>query len=319
MDQSYPDPFQEAIQHGLQRALQIGASAATAAQVYAYHQKSQARGASERDAHTRRVLNAQTRAEHDAARADWSPALDPQWLRQADVMSTARAWGSAMPYADRDVPWYEPTAATAMRKSEDRLREHHPYAMAHYDRLRAQGTPPAAAMAEAAPLFARPSRAHDAPMTPRPTLGAGDGTGLAWALGRPAPVAPQPGANASALDDRGRQILGALQARARTQGRGPLGEDEQRTVLETITDLPPEVIDRIVQPRTRSAPVDLARTGPARSARPWENDFPVPIQDVVATAARNTPVSTAAAGPSRVPPRPGVALDGVSDQRRKRL
>jgi hypothetical protein len=305
MDQTYPDPFQEAMQHGLQRALQIGASAATAAQVYAYHQKSQARAVSERDARAGRVLNAQTRAERDTARADWSPALDPQWLREADLLSTARAWGAAMPYADRDVPWYEPAAATAMRKCEDRLRKHHPYAMAHYDRLRGQGTRPADAMAEAAPLFARPPRAYDAPMTPRPMLGAGDGSGLSWTLGMPDPVAPQPGADVGALEDRGRQILGALQARARAQGRDPLGPDEQRTVLETITDLPPEVIDRIVDPRVRSAPVGPARTGPARSARSWENDFPVPIQEVVATAARSTQVPTSTAGPGRAARRTG--------------
>jgi hypothetical protein len=305
MDQTYPDPFQEATQHGLQRALQIGASAATAAQVYAYHQKSQARAVSEQDARTSRVLNTQTRAERDAARADWSPALDPQWLRQADLLSTARAWGAAMPYADRDVPWYEPAAATAMRKTEDRLRRHHPYAMAHYDRLRAQGTRPAEAMAEAAPLFARPSHAHDAPMTPRPMLGSGDGTGLSWALGVPDPVAPQPGADVGALEDRGRQILGSLQARARTQGRDPLGQDEQRTVLETITDLPPEVIDRIVEPQARSASVDPGGPGPARNARPWEHDFPVPIQEVVTAAARSTPVSTSTAGPGRAARRTG--------------
>jgi hypothetical protein len=305
MDQTYPDPFQEAMQHGLQRALQIGASAATAAQVYAYHQKSQARAVSERDARANRVLNAQTRAERDAARADWSPALDPQWLRQADLLSTARAWGAATPYADRDVPWYEPTAATAMRKCEDRLRTHHPYAMAHYDRLRAQGARPAEAMAEAAPLFARPTHAHDAPMTPRPILGAGDGSGLSWTLVGPDPVAPQPGADVGALEDRGRQILAALQARARGQGRDPLGPDEQRTVLETISNLPPEVIDRIVEPHTRSAPIDPAGLGPARRARPWEGDFPVPIQKVVATAARGTPMPTSTADPGQAARRTG--------------
>ena len=57
-----------------------------------------------------------------------------------------------------------------MRKAEERLRDLHPYAMARYDRLRGDGIGPAEAMREAAPLFARPARAHDAPYTPRPVL-----------------------------------------------------------------------------------------------------------------------------------------------------
>jgi hypothetical protein len=80
-----------------------------------------------------------------------------------------------MPYADRTVPWYEPAAATAMRKSEERLRDLHPYAMGRYDDLRADGMSPADAMREAAPLFARPPRAHDTPYAPRPVLTAGNG------------------------------------------------------------------------------------------------------------------------------------------------
>jgi hypothetical protein len=287
MDQTYPDPFQEASQHGLQRALQIGASAATAAQVYTYHQKTQAREVSERDAQARRALNAQTRAERDAGRAVWSSALDPQWVRHADLVDTARAWGAAMPYADRNVPWYEPSAATAMRKCEERFRDLHPYAMARYDRLRSEGLGPADAMREAAPLFARHPRAHDAHFAPRPALGPGDGTGVAWTLDRPDANASQPEADAAALERRGREILDAFQARSREQGRDPLGVDEQRTVLETITDLPPEVIDRIVRPSTVSAAATPSRTGAAKKTRPWQNDFPVPIHDVVATAARN--------------------------------
>jgi hypothetical protein len=304
MDQTHPDPFQEALSHGVQRAIEIASCAVTAAQVYAYQQRTQARGVRERDDRARRALNAQARAERDAARAGWAPALDPQWLRQADLMDTARAWGAAMPYADRDVPWYEPSAATAMRKSEERLREQHPYAMARYDRLRGEGLRPAEAMAEAAPLFARPPRAHDAPMAPRPTLGAGDGTGISWTADPPVAVPLQAGADATGLERRGRQILAALQDRARDQGRGLLGEDEQRTVLETVTNLPPEVIDRIVQPAAMSA-ARTTRTATARSTRPWENDFPMPIQDVVATAAHDTPVPASSAPRSRPTRRAG--------------
>ena len=154
----HPDPFQDAMQHGLQRAVQVASCAVTAAQVYLYQQKAQARLAAERDERASRALSAQIRADRDAARAGWAPALDPDWLRHADLFQAARAWGAAMPYADRNVPWYEPAAATAMRKTEDRLRELHPYAMARYDRLRADGMSPAEAMREAAP--------HVRPRTP---------------------------------------------------------------------------------------------------------------------------------------------------------
>jgi hypothetical protein len=304
MDQAYPDPFQEAMQHGLQRALQISAAVATAVQVYAYHQKTQARAVGEHDERTRRALNSQIRAGHDAARSEWAPALDPKWLRQADLLDTARAWGAAMPYADRNVPWYEPSAATAMRKCEDRLRDLHPYAMARYDRLRAEEFGPADAMREAAPLFAYAPRAHGAPAASRLSLGPGDGTGMTWTASAPDPVSPQPGANTGPLENRGRQILASLQARARTQGRDPLGEDEQRTVLETITDLPPEVIDRIVTPG-RGSTVTAPAASATRSARPWEKDFPTPIQDVVATVARSGPAPAPSGGRNRPARQPG--------------
>ena len=153
--------------------------------MYVYLKRTQARAAAERDERARRALTAQIRADRDAARAGWAPALDPDWLRQADLFEAARAWGAAMPYADRSVPWYEPAAATAMRKCEERLRDLHPHAMARYDRLRGDGMGPAEAMREAAPLFASPPRAHDAPYTPRPVLDAGNDENLTWAASWP--------------------------------------------------------------------------------------------------------------------------------------
>ncbi len=293
---SHPDPFQEAMQHGLSRAIQVGSCAVTAAQFYLYQQRSQARTVAERDEKTRRALHAQTRAERDAARASWAPALDPAWLRDASFAQTAEAWGTAMPYADRAAPWYEPTAATAMRKCEKRLRDLHPYAMAHYDRLRADGKGPAEAMREAAPLFARPSHVYDASTTVRPALAAGNGS-PAWTAG-PVPHYPEPSAGTEVLERRGVQILGTLQDHAREQGRKPLAEAEQRTVLETITSLPPDVIDRIVSP---DPAVGQARAQAARTARPWEHDFPFTIQQVVtaATLTASTGLPIASADPAR--------------------
>ena len=251
--ETHPDPFQDAMGHGLQRALQVASSVMTGAQVYVYLKRTQAAANGERDERARRVLAAQIRADREAARAGWAPALDPGWLRQADLFGAARAWGAAMPYADRSVPWYEPAAATAMRKSEERLRDLHPHAMARYDRLRGDGMGPAEAMREAAPLFASPPRAYDTPYTLRPVLDPGNGEHLTWAEVGPAPGPGEPGSPdlAEAQERRGRQIVAALQERARAQHRGPLFEAEQRTVLETITNLPADVIDRVVTHEVR--------------------------------------------------------------------
>jgi hypothetical protein len=292
--ETHPDPFQDALGHGLQRAVQIASCAVTAAQVYVYQQRTHATATAERDERARRALAAQVRAEREAARAGWAPALDPDWLQTADLFQTAAAWGTAMPYADRSVPWYEPAAATAMRKTEERLRDLHPHAMARYDRLRADGNSPADSMRAAAPLFAGPPHAYDAPYTPRPELHHGTGSNLIWTATPPASL---PGeldgvALAHAQERRGMQIVAALQARARAEHRVPLGEAEQRTVLETITNLPADIIDRVVTPAS-AVPLPAAgapeqpRIAPERSGtpRPWEHDFPVSIQDVVATAS----------------------------------
>jgi hypothetical protein len=304
--EQHPDLFQDAAQHGLQRAVQVASCAVTAGQVYIYHQKATARIASERDERARRALNAQIRADREVARAGWAPALDPQWPGQADLPQTARAWSAAMPYADRAVPWYEPAAATAMRKCEDRLRDLHPYAMSRYDRLRADRMSPAEAMREAAPLFARPSRVYDTPYTSRPALDAGDSTGLSWtgdAVVDDSSVTQsgiEPGAQA--LERRGRQILGTLQTRAREHGRHPLGEAEQRIVLEAVTSLPAGIIDQIVAPGP-AGPVDTASGRGARAIRPWEHDFPMPIRAVV-TATATSPAASMTAADSPIARQP---------------
>jgi hypothetical protein len=308
--ETHPDPFQDAMGHGLQRAVQVTSCAVTAAQVYLYQQRTQARAAAEHEEQARRVLTAQSRADREAARAGWAPALDPDWLRQADLFQAARTWGAAMPYADRSVPWYEPAAATAMRKSEERLRHLHPHAMARYDRLRGDGIDPAEAMREAAPLFARPPRAQNTPYTRRQVLTAGNGENLTWAATAPA---PDPGeldglALAESQERRGRQIIAALQERARAQHRGPLGEAERRTVLETITNLPADIIDRIVRPdssaedpraRNAAAASDAATDRPDPTGRPWQHDFPTPIQEVVATTASPAPGRSATSAPAQ--------------------
>lgn len=304
--EQYPDPFRDAMQHGLHRAVQIASCAVTAGQVYLYQQKSQARAVAESDEHARRALQEQARVEREAARATWVRGLHSAWLDKTDLIEAAQAWGAAMPYSDKSVPWYEPAAATAMRKCEDRLRELHPYAMARYDRLRADGMSPAEAMREAAPFFARAPFARDAPGIPRLTLSAGNGAPT-WTASPPADTSG-PAVDEQVLERRGRQILDALQDRAREHGGRPLGESEQRTVLEAITSLPPEIIHRIVKPTATTTA--KARTG--QTPQTWQHDFPYPIEQVLAAASR--PPSTGSAPHSAVQPsrRPDVHRGGRS-------
>src|ERR1700683_1842018 len=94
----HPDPFRDATQEMVYRAVQVGSFALTGAQVYAYYQRAHARTTAEQDHRARRALNAHLRAEKDADRAGWAPALDPAWLRQATIIDAAQAWGTAMPY-----------------------------------------------------------------------------------------------------------------------------------------------------------------------------------------------------------------------------
>lgn len=279
---NHPDPFRDAMSHGLQRAVQVASSAVTGAQAYMYLQRTQARAVAERDERARRALGAQIRADRDAARADWAPALDPGWLTQADLLQTARAWGAAMPYADRSVPWYEPAAAKAMRKCEERLRVLHPNAMARYDRLRGEGMGPAEAMREAAFLFAGPARSYDAPYAPRPALDAEDGENVPWTAAGPGPGSEDGLAAADAQDRRGRQIVEALQTRAGAQGRGPLGAAEQRTVLETVTNLPADVIDRVVRPDTAAGLTRAEQDRAAAAERTRASDLDA-ASDLTAT------------------------------------
>jgi hypothetical protein len=296
--ETHPDLFGEAARHGLQRAMQIASCAGTAAQVYVAHQRTQARAVAEQDERARRAIQAQISAERQAARAAWAPALDQRWLSTASLPDVAATWAVAVPYTDRNVPWYDVSATTAMRKVEDRLRDLHPYAMAHYDRLRDTGLSPVEAMTQAAPLFARHPSPHNPPFVPRQGVEAG--AGVTWTASAPVAVAgPDAGADSVRVEQRGARIAAALQARARAEGREPLGADELRTVLETSTSLPSEVIEHLVSRPggTQGAAGLRPGCGPARrSVRPWELDFPVGVREVVATAgvADRTPVAAAA-------------------------
>jgi hypothetical protein len=109
------------------------------------------------------------RAGQAVARFAWEPALREEWLATANPVETARVWAAALPFANHDA-----TAAEAMLRSESRLEEIHPEAMAQYHELRAQGHDPAEAMLAAAPTF------------DQPTTGTGTGGGADELAVRPA-------------------------------------------------------------------------------------------------------------------------------------
>ena len=174
-----PDPFGEALSHSSQRGAQMISLAAAAAEVAARRKALRNARKTARDEQALRVLRDEQRAVHEQARAGWAPAHDPRWLNQADLLQTARTWGAAAAYAGAD-----PVAASAMRKSEDRLRQLHPFAMARYDRLRGEGASPLDAMAGAAPLFTREPHARPGQPVTRLRIGPAPASPDAFPAGR---------------------------------------------------------------------------------------------------------------------------------------
>lgn len=166
MDTQHPDPVQDALTRGGERVAQIASLVTIAAQQLVQRRAQREAERAFRDEQVARMVRDQHRATDEADRVGWAPAHDPRWLAQADLLQTVRAWAAAAPHAEAD-----PTAESALRKCEDRLRRLHPYAIARYDRLREDGRSPLEAMSEAMPLFARdPDVRTGAPVPPRLTL-----------------------------------------------------------------------------------------------------------------------------------------------------
>jgi hypothetical protein len=254
----YSDPLEDALSHSAQRVAQLASLAAAAGQV-ALQRKAlhDALVAGPADSRATRSLRQQQQALRQEARMTWAAAHDPQWLARADLVQTARAWAGAVTFADSD-----PSASSAQRKCEQRLRLLHPYGMNYYDRLCSEGVAPHDAMSQAAPLFARPPTARPGDTEPaRPALTEGtlgDMTEGAASSdhGEPRSELGQP----QEAEERGQQIADQLQARARAAGRPLLGPAELALVLETVTNLPDDLITKIShrpgqhsQPGTRSA------------------------------------------------------------------
>jgi hypothetical protein len=201
----------------------------------------------------------------EAARTRWAQALDPRWQAQAGLLDAGRVWGTAAAFAD-----FDPQAAAALRKAEERMRALHPYAMARYDRLRNEGARPLEAMQNAFYLFARDPHARPGqPAAPRPGIEPGTSdtrprahAGSDSSTGTPEP-SPQPDLDQGALQ-RGQQIAAQLQARALAERGSRLSPDELATALEASTTLPAEVIARLA--RAQNEVNTAARAEGARAA-----------------------------------------------------
>ena len=291
----YADPLEEALSHSSQRVAQLASVAGAMSQVVIQRRAlHDALVAGHRDDRTARTLRQQQQALREQARLSYAPAHDPQWLAQADLGQTARAWGAAACFADAD-----PAASIALRRCEGRLRELHPYAMARYDRLKADGMSPLDAMREAVPFFARSP--HVRTGEPGATRAALDAQAEAN-LGRRADAGdvteePEPDSDPDEqAERRGHQIADRLQAEARAAGRPPLAPDELALVLATVTNLPDTVLTKITgQIDAKSAallaaecfPVTAADAVTASSTGRAKNSASRATLDPAANAAKN--------------------------------
>jgi hypothetical protein len=288
----YADPFGEALSHSSQRVTQLTSLVAAAAEVGIHLKAARTARQAAQDPQAQRVLDDRERTARAQARATWAPAHDARWLAQADLPQTAGTWGAAAPWASTD-----PTAASAMRKSEERLRTLHPFAMTRYDRLRSDGASPLDAMREAAPLFglhphARPAPTRSPLAIGAPTADAAPEPGITDGTSSQSAQEPDPYQDA---EHRGRRIAERLQAQA-LYGRGAeLSPDELATALEQATSLPAEVIARLARARSeervaegaeRARAADLGHASTARSGRGR-------VQDLTA-ARRDTEVADTA-------------------------
>src|SRR5690606_17855585 len=93
------------------------------------HPAARGPGHPHRDLAAQQALRQQAHAVRQAARSRWAAAHDARWLDQADLLDVGRVWSAAVPHAAHD-----PTAETAARNCEERLRRLHPH-QAVFDRF----------------------------------------------------------------------------------------------------------------------------------------------------------------------------------------
>ncbi|HET9895160.1 MAG TPA: hypothetical protein VFQ44_09515 [Streptosporangiaceae bacterium] len=303
----YSDPLEEAFSHGSQRVAQFASLAGAMGQMMLQRRALRDAAVASADAQAKRALQDQEDLLRHEARMGWTPAHDREWLAQADLLQTGRAWASATAFADSDA-----SASAAQRKCEDRLRVLHPYAMARYDRLRADGLSALDAMRDAAPMFGREPHVRvgdPAPVRQALLNDAADREGLDVddASGLDAPTPDQRAERLAQAERRGEQIAEQLQARARAAGRPALGPDELAMILETVTNLPEELITKISR-RTADDP-----RAPSSAARIAAECFPLSAAEAVQASAvhrsaRPAPQTSAAIHRSKSPTPPPLPI-----------
>src|SRR5664279_3195119 len=97
------------------------------------------------------AVRAQHQADSARARMGWAPFLDPKLRAQASVHDAGLVWARAQQWRP------DPEAERVTALAEDRLRTLRPDVMARYDRLRAEGADPIAAMRRVADAFEAPT------------------------------------------------------------------------------------------------------------------------------------------------------------------
>src|ERR1035438_2742403 len=92
----YTDQLEDALSHGSQRVGQFASLCGATAQVGMQGPAvTDAKKAARHDEHATWILEEQERLLHRQARLSWASAHDPQWLAQADLLQTGRAWAGA--------------------------------------------------------------------------------------------------------------------------------------------------------------------------------------------------------------------------------
>jgi len=282
----HPEPFGEALSYSSQRVTQLTSLVAATAEVAIRRKAARAARQAAHDEQARHVLDEHERTARAHARARWAPAHDARWLAQADLLQAAGTWGAAAPWAGTD-----PDAASAMRKSEERLRTLHPFAMARYDRLCSDGASPLDAMREAASLFGLHPHARPAPTRSRHAIDAPAADAAPEARITDG-TSRQPGPELDPYQDaepRVQRIAGRLQARALDERGTELSPDELATALEQATGLPAEVIARLARARSeervaesaeRARAADLGHASTAQAGRDRIQDLTAARRDM---------------------------------------
>ncbi|MFA1551785.1 hypothetical protein [Actinomadura chokoriensis] len=282
MSQQYPDPIAEGLQHSGQRLVQIVSAAVGVQQALAQRRSRLKTVQQARDEKAHRAQAQLRRAALADARSRWDRAHDRKWLREANLLDVAEAWGAAVPYADGNA-----SAALAARRCEEQLRRLHPHAMSHYDRFRAEGTDPLQAMKQAAPFFTRDPNVRTGDPAPE-NAELHEGTGTEWAARVHGPDRAE--WEQARQEQRATQLADELRTKLRSQGRDPQPE-ELRMVLEITTNLPEDTIAKAVPTGPRPRPTqDVERAA---------EGFPFSVDEALEMSSTQSFESSA---PRRTPP-----------------